>query len=81
MESPLLTTREACEYLRMGRDALDEARQTGQIAFIQHRRNGTVYFKQEHLDAFLARNTHRAAPIGVTRQTYRKPRKQEVQRV
>lgn len=75
MTTQLLTTKEACQYLRVSRDVLDEARQSGAISYIQHRKNGAVYFKPEFLDEFLARNTHRAAPLNLNRETYRKKRK------
>ena len=43
-------------------------------AYIQLRPGGKVFFRQEHIDAWLARCTHPAKPLNAVATTYRKPR-------
>jgi len=50
------------------------ARAAGRLAYIQLRPGGKVFFRQEHIDAWLARCTHPAKPLNAVATTYRKPR-------
>lgn len=70
----LYTRKEAAEILGIGLSALDAARSSGAIAYIQYKQNGCVYFTDASLQEFIARNTHRATPMS-TSTTYRTPRK------
>jgi excisionase family DNA binding protein len=58
----LLTRKEAAEILGIGLAALDRARAKGVIAYIQYVEGGSVYFKEEALQDFIARSTHQARP-------------------
>lgn len=70
----LYTRKEAAELLGIGLSALDAARYSGAISYIQYNTNGCVYFTDAYLQEYVARNTHRATPIN-TSTTYRTPRK------
>lgn len=67
----LYSRREAASVLGIGLNALDEARLAGAITYIQYVPNGNVYFTEDALQEFIARNTHSAVP-DARRGTYRK---------
>lgn len=69
----LYTRKEAAEILGIGLSALDSARYCGEITYIQYKKNGSVFFTDAGIQEYIARNTHRAAPIS-TVATYRTPR-------
>lgn len=68
----LYTRREAASKLGISLTSLDTARNTGAITYIQYVPNGNVFFTEEALDEYVAKNTHQASPIE-RRMTYRKP--------
>ena len=70
----LLTRKEAAEYLGISLTQLDEARKQKRIAYIQYVKNGSVYFTPQALEEYVARATHRAAPLEPNRTTFRKQR-------
>lgn len=53
-------------------NALDLARATGTIAFVQYVPNGNVFFTEEALQEYVAKGTHQAVPEQ-RKATYRKP--------
>ena len=69
----LITRQELAEQIPCALSVIDEARASGKLAYIQLHPGGKVFFRQEHIDAGLARCTHPARPIN-TAATYRKPR-------
>lgn len=52
----LYTRKEAAKMLGVGLTTLDKLRNTGRLGYYQATPGGKVQFKQEHLDAFLARS-------------------------
>lgn len=79
-----MTKKEAAEYLGVGVSVLDQAKNTGMIAYVQYTENGRVYFTEEALKEFIERSTHPAkTPEQVrhlTHNTYRKVRSTNLQR-
>lgn len=69
----LYTKKEAAKMLCISTDALDIARNSGTVAYIQHVEGGRVYFTETALQEYIARSTHRAKPLSYSG-TYRKPR-------
>ena len=69
----LYTRKEAAVLLGISLATLDTARTTGAISFVQYVPNGCVYFTSEALQEYVAKCTHRAAPIE-KQATYRKQR-------
>ena len=70
----LFTRKEAATMLGISLATLDTARKDGSIAYIQYVPNGCVFFTNEGLQKFIAKNTHRAVPMRAVT-TYRNPRK------
>ena len=70
----MITRKEAAKILGISIAALDQARTTGQISYVQYVENGCVYFTETALQEYVARCTHRAKPLE-NNATYRKPRK------
>ena len=70
----LFTRKEAATMLGISLATLDTARKDGSIAYIQYVPNGCVFFTDEGLQEFIAKNTHRAVPMRAVT-TYRNPRK------
>lgn len=70
----LITRQELAQTMGCSLAVIDEARRTGKLAFVQLCPGGKVFFKPEHIDAWLARCTHPARPISTIPTTYRKPR-------
>ena len=58
----LFTRKEAATMLGISLATLDTARKDGSIAYIQYVPNGCVFFTDEGLQEFIAKNTHRAVP-------------------
>lgn len=58
----LYTRKEAAEMLGISISTLDSAKGSGAIAFVQYVPNGSVFFSEEALQEYIARNTHRATP-------------------
>lgn len=58
----LITRQELAEQIPCALSVIDEARAGGKLAYIQLRPGGKVFFRQEHIDAWLARCTHPARP-------------------
>lgn len=71
----LITRQELAAQIPCALSVIDEARASGKLAFIQLRPGGKVFFKPEHIDAWLARCTHPARPVNAVATTYRKPRR------
>lgn len=69
----MITRKEAAMLLGISITALDQARSTGQISYVQYVENGRVYFTETALQEYIARSTHRAKPLDHS-PTYRKPR-------
>ena len=69
----LYTRKEAAVLLGISLATLDTARTNGAISFVQYVPNGCVYFTSEALQEYVAKCTHRAAPIE-KQATYRKQR-------
>lgn len=71
----LLTRKEAAALLGITTVTLDNERNCGRLAYIQHKPGGKVWISKEAIFEYLARATHQARPIanGV-RNTYRKRR-------
>ena len=70
----MITRKEAAKILGISIAALDQARTTGQISYVQYVENGCVFFTETALQEYVARCTHRAKPLE-NNATYRKPRK------
>ena len=68
----LYSRKEAASMLGISLNALDLARTTGAIAFVQYVPNGNVFFTEEALQEYVARGTHQAVPEP-RKATYRKP--------
>ena len=72
----LLTRKQAAEYLGISITTLDRARFEREIAYVQYRPNGCVFFTEQALQEYVARAVHRAGPVNtVSRGTYRNPHK------
>lgn len=70
----LITRQQLAEQIPCALSVIDEARAAGRLAYIQLRPGGKVFFRQEHIDAWIARCTHPARPVNAAAATYRKPR-------
>lgn len=70
----LLTRKEAAEALGISLQLLDDARSTRQITYVQRRPGCKVMFREEDLEAYVARCTQPARPLHVV-QTYRNRRR------
>ena len=68
----LITRQQLAEQIPCALSVIDEARASGRLAYIQLRPGGKVFFRQEHIDAWLARCTHPAKPLNAVATTYRK---------
>lgn len=68
----LYSRKEAAAILGISLASLDAAKNSGAITFIQYVPNGCVFFTDEALQEYVARNTHKAIPEE-RRMTYRKP--------
>ena len=67
----LLTRKQAAEYLGISIATLDKARFEREIAYVQYRPNGCVFFTEQALQEYVARAVHRAKPINTdNRGTY-----------
>ena len=73
----LYSRKEAAAMLGISLASLDIAKNTGAITFVQYVPNGCVFFTEEALLEYIARNTHKAHPVD-QRKTYRKPRSHKV---
>ncbi|MFR0798317.1 MAG: hypothetical protein ACLSHJ_05940 [Oscillospiraceae bacterium] len=51
----LITRQQLAEQIPCALSVIDEARASGRLAYIQLRPGGKVFFRQEHIDAWLAR--------------------------
>lgn len=78
--SPLLSVPEACQYLNIGRDKLDEERRAGRLGYVQSKPNARIFFRQQDLDAWILRSVHPPRPPEAIRATYRKRRAPRVKR-
>lgn len=58
----LLTRKEAAAYLGVSLMTLDAARNSRQLAYIQHKPGGRVWITDEAIAEYLARATHHARP-------------------
>ena len=77
----LYTRKEAAEILGISLSALDDARYSGSITYIQYKKNGSVFFTDAGIQEYIARHTHQATPVKTsTVQTYRTPRKRALSR-
>lgn len=70
----MISRKDAAKLLGISIGALDMARNTGQITFVQYVENGSVYFTETALQEYVARCTHRAKPLE-NNATYRRPRR------
>lgn len=73
--SALISRKELAESIPCDLSVIDKARASGELAYIQFKPGGRVFFKKEHIDAWLARCTHPAKPVNSVAITYRKPRR------
>lgn len=69
----MISRKDAAKVLGISLSALDQARNSGLIAYVQYVENGCVYFTETALQEYIARCTHRAKPID-KKTTYRTPR-------
>ena len=69
----LIKRKEAAKLLGVSITTLDEARNSGQISYVQYVPNGCVYFTEAGLQEYIAKSTHRAKPVE-KKATYRKVR-------
>ena len=69
----LITRKEAARLLGISITTLDEARNSGQISYVQYVPNGCVYFTEAGLQEYIAKSTHRAKTVE-NKTTYRKVR-------
>lgn len=69
----LITRKEAAKLLGISITTLDEARNSGQISYVQYVPNGCVYFTDASLQEYIAKSTHRAKAME-KKTTYRKVR-------
>jgi excisionase family DNA binding protein len=58
VESPLLTTKETCKYLRLGRTKVNSLRRSGEIRVVYLAGRSPRYLKSD-LDAFIERRRFR----------------------
>lgn len=63
----LLTRKEAAERLGISTVTLDSERAKGRIAYIQKVPGGKVFFKEEFLEEYIARATHQARPLKLSK--------------
>ena len=59
----MISRKQAAKILGITLARLDQARNSGQISYVQYVENGCVYFTEEALQEYVARCTHRAKPI------------------
>lgn len=69
----MISRKEAAKILGISITALDQARSSGLITYVQYVENGCVYFTEQALQEYIARCTHRAKPLDNSA-TYRKRR-------
>ena len=69
----LITRKEAARLLGISITTLDEAKNSGQISYVQYVPNGCVYFTEAGLQEYIAKSTHRAKTVE-KKATYRKVR-------
>lgn len=69
----MITRKEAAKLLGVSITTLDEARNSGQISYVQYVPNGCVYFTEAGLQEYIAKSTHRAKTVE-KKTTYRKVR-------
>ena len=69
----MISRKEAAKILGISITALDQARSSGLITYVQYVVNGCVYFTEQALQEYIARCTHRAKPLDNSA-TYRKRR-------
>ncbi len=70
----LVSRREAAQILGISMKTLDQARRDGMIAYVQFVENGCVFFTETAIEEYVAKSTHRAKPMEISRTTYRKRR-------
>ncbi len=58
----MLTRKEAAARLGISVGTLDTERSEGHLAFVQRKPGGKVWIKEEAIEEYLARATHRARP-------------------
>ncbi len=58
----LLTRKEAAARLGISVGTLDTERAEGHLAFVQRKPGGKVWIKEEAIEEYIARATHRAKP-------------------
>ena len=68
----LYSRKEAASMLGISLNALDLARATGAITFVQYVPNGNVFFTEEALQEYVAKCTRQAVHES-SKATYRKP--------
>ena len=59
----MISRKEAAKILRISITALDQARSTGLISYVQYVENDCVYYTETALQEYVARCTHRAKPL------------------
>lgn len=69
----MISRKEAAKIFGISITALDQARSSGLITYVQYVENGCVYFTEQALQEYIARCTHRAKPLDNSA-TYRKRR-------
>ena len=70
----LLTRKEAARLLGISVKTLDLARASGAIAYVQFVENGCVYFTENAIDEYIAKNTYQVKVSDDGRTTYRRRR-------
>lgn len=70
----MISRKDAAKILGVSLTALDQARNSGLISYVQYVENGCVYFTEASLQEYVARCTHRAKPLE-NKETYRNRRK------
>ena len=70
----LITRKEAARLLGISVKTLDLARESGAIAYVQFVENGCVYFTENAIDEYIAKNTYQAKISEDGRTTYRRRR-------
>ncbi len=59
----LFTRKDTAMILGISLGTLDAARTSGEISYVQYIENGCVYFTEDSIQEYVARNTHRARPV------------------
>lgn len=72
----LYDRKEAAGVLGVSVAALDEARRSGRLAFVQHKNGGKIWVPESAIKEYLESGLHPALPKTriIARQTYRKRR-------